>query len=87
MTRFILSILFLATFLATAYIPALIFLAWLLIRYGGFEIVIIGFLLDGYFGAYTGIPLYTIVSIVLWSAAIVVRQLLRVYESEYASFS
>jgi hypothetical protein len=52
---------------------------WYLVRYGGFEIVILGFIIDGYLYAFSGVPVFTLVSFCAWSVGVFLRKLLLVY--------
>jgi hypothetical protein len=52
---------------------------WYLIRYGGFEIVMLGFIIDGYFFASAYLPLFTITAFFAWTIMLFLRQRLLVY--------
>ena len=87
MTRFLLSVLVIALLLSGLPIIAACVLLFLLFRYVGFEVIIIGVLLDGYYAAFSSVPLYTIGAFIAWSLAIFLRRWLIVYNTDYASLS
>jgi hypothetical protein len=87
MVRFLLSILVLTLFLSGVPILAALVLLFLLFRYVGFEVIIIGVLLDGYYAAFSSIPLYTLGAFLAWTLAIFLRRWLIVYNTDYASLS
>jgi hypothetical protein len=87
MARFFLSVLVIALFLSGLPTLAACVFLFLLFRYVGFEVVIIGVLLDGYYAAFSYVPFYTIGAFIAWSLAIFLRRWLIVYNTDYASLS
>jgi hypothetical protein len=74
--------------MAGVYLPALCLTVFLLYRYAGYEIVLIGALLDGYYAAFVaGVPWYTIGAFSLWTGAVILKEALIVYNTDHAPLS
>ncbi|MEZ4195616.1 MAG: hypothetical protein R3B53_04495 [Candidatus Paceibacterota bacterium] len=58
-----------------------------LVLYSGYEIVVAGILIDGYYGAFVTLPLFTIVSFVCWILANSIKRLLLLYTNTNETFS
>ena len=79
------TLLFLSTTLAVlvgAEALALVLFSYSLIRYTGFEVVIIGILLDGYSGAFYAIPYLSITTFALWILTDTLKQVLLLYTNK-----
>lgn len=80
-----LSILFL--FINHSFILAGLAFILYLTFYGGYEIVVAGILMDGYYGAFVAVPLCTLISFVCWISASSIKKLLLLYNNTNETFS
>ncbi len=79
LARFLLLVLCLFLFVNGWYIPAGFVFAGYLFFYTGYELVVAAMLLDGYYGAFSDIPLLTIGVFVAWSGMLLLRERLLLY--------
>lgn len=56
-------------------------------RFSSFEIVIVGMLLDGYFGAFEVVPMFTIFCFLTWVLAEIIKGKLLMYTEPNETFS
>ncbi len=61
---------------------AILIFGWYLFRYTGYELVLVAVLLDGYYGAFSHIPVLTISTFLAWSAVLVLRTRLLLYTQD-----
>lgn len=60
---------------------------WYLIRYGGYELVVAGILLDGYYGAFNSVPIIAIGSFLLWIFVNSIKDSQLLYTGKNETFS
>jgi hypothetical protein len=82
MARLLLFIaILLATFIGLELLAGALFI-YSLLRYTGLELIAVGVLLDGYTGAFFGVPYLTIGSFLLWLIVDTVRHGLLLYTTK-----
>lgn len=59
-------------------VAGIIFVGYLFF-YTGYELVVVALLLDGYYGAFSGIPYLTLSAFGAWSGVLLLRQQLLLY--------
>lgn len=87
MTRLLLVVAIALAFVSHLYVVAGILFGFSLVRYTGFELVVLAFVLDGYYGAFDSLPLISCAAFVAWSIGVVLRQRLLLYTHEYETLS
>ncbi len=87
MVRFLLILGIAFSFLSQWYLLALLLCGVSLLRYSGFELVVLALVLDGYYNAFMSWPLLTIATFLAWSVMIILRQRLLLYTQTDETFS
>jgi hypothetical protein len=67
-------------------LAGLVFLIYVAV-YDGYEIVLLGVLIDGYYGAFYHVPVFTFLTLGVWIIGHGLRKLLLVYNGRNETFS
>lgn len=87
MARLLLVLVIALAFVSHFYVVAGILFMFSLLRYTGFELVVLAFILDGYYGAFDSLPLISFAVFAAWSIGIILRQRLLLYTRDYETLS
>lgn len=87
MYRFLLIVAMALAFVSQFYAVAFLLFAVSLVKYTGFELVVLAFVIDGHYGAFDSIPLVSITVFTVWSMGVLLRQRLMLYTPEYETLS
>lgn len=63
------------------FVTAIIFL-WYLFRYAGYELVVLAFILDAYYGSTLHLPMITLSVFIAWTIVIIIRPRLLLYTQD-----
>ena len=67
-------------------LAGLLFLFYI-VRYDGYEIVLLGVLVDGYYGAFYNVPVFTFLTLSVWVLANGIKKMLLMYTGQNETFS
>lgn len=87
MYRFLLIVAIALAFVSQFYVVALLLFVVSLVKYTGFELVVLAFIIDGYYGAFDSVPLASIIVFLVWSAGVLLRERLMLYTRDYETLS
>lgn len=77
--RTISLVLLLISYVSGWYIVAGVIFVWYLFRYSGYELVIIAFILDAFYGYLTHLPIITLSVFMAWTMILMLRPKLLLY--------